>query len=299
MRGGLPRRRYASGRVDVKRAINTALSKTAGYQLRKLPKEGPRTPLELRDGDRLVRSPVFVLCTVRSGSTLLRVLLDSHSRIHAPPEIHLADVAVEARSRYADKSLGALGLEGDALRYLLWDRMLHRELAASGKDILVHKNPRDLFIADELARCWPDGRFIFLLRHPLSIARSRQSLVPQDSDKRNLEQVLRYGNALEQARHDHDGLTVRYEQLTDDPEAVTRELCSYIGVDWEPQMLDYGRFDHGGYKHGLGDRKAKIKSGEIHPPEPLPSVAEIPEPLLGLAEAWGYLGKGAGVAARL
>jgi hypothetical protein len=64
-------------------------------------------------------------------------------------------------------------------------------------------------------------------------------------------------------------------------------------------MLDYGRFDHGGYKHGLGDRKAKIKSGEIHPPEPLPSVAEIPEALLGLAEAWGYLGKDAGVAAPL
>lgn len=277
--------------MDVKRALNRALNRTLGYELRKIPKPKPRKPVKLRPGDRLVKSPVFVLCTVRSGSTLLRVLLDSHSRVHAPPEMHLGDIVTDTRSKYAERSLKALGLEGVALRYLLWDRMLHRELAASGKDVLVYKNPRDVFIVDELARCWPEARFIFLLRHPLSVARSRKELRPHDSEQVNLARVLEYGNALEDARNSLDGLTVRYEELTADPEGTLHTVCSFIGVDWEPQMLDYGQFEHGGYKYGLGDRKGKIKSGSIQEPEPLPSPKEIPEQLRPLAEAWGYSGQ--------
>jgi LPS sulfotransferase NodH len=275
--------------VDLKRAVNQALNRSVGYELRKVPKEKPRTQVRLRPGDRLVESPVFVMCTLRSGSTLLRVLLNSHSRIHAPHEMHLGDLVTETKSKYADNALKALGLEGDALRYLLWDRMLHRELTVSGKDVLVYKNPRDVFIVDDLVRCWPAARFIFLLRHPMSVARSRHALRPQDSEKVNLEQVLKYGNALEDARRSLEGLTVRYEDLTADPEAALRGVCSFIGVDWEPQMLDYGQFEHGGYKYGLGDRKGKIKSGRIQEPERLPSPDEIPNALRPLAEAWGYL----------
>src|SRR5215207_5047779 len=47
-------------------------------------------PRELRTaaGDRLLVAPAFVLSSVRSGSTLLRVLLATHSQIHAPHELH-------------------------------------------------------------------------------------------------------------------------------------------------------------------------------------------------------------------
>lgn len=277
--------------MDLKRSLNRALNRSVGYELRRVPEEKPRKPVKVRPGDRLVQSPVFVVCTVRSGSTLLRVLLNSHSRVHAPPEMHLGDIVTDTKSKYADRALKALRLEGDALRYLLWDRMLHRELTASGKEVLVYKNPRDVFIVDDLVRCWPEARFIFLLRHPLSVARSRKELRPQDSEEVNLEQVLRYGNAVEQARQSLEGLTVRYEELTADPEGVLRGVCSFIGVDWEPQMLDYGQFEHGGYKYGLGDRRDKIKSGRIQEPAPLPSPDEIPDVLSPLAEAWGYSGQ--------
>ena len=83
-----------------KKRINDALSKTTGYQLEKAvprsaAKGGKRRPGRgLRKGDRFVKAPVFVMCTLRSGSTLLRVLLNSHSQIHAPHEIHLRYVSV-------------------------------------------------------------------------------------------------------------------------------------------------------------------------------------------------------------
>ncbi|MFJ8165549.1 hypothetical protein ACIRBY_32180 [Streptomyces sp. NPDC096136] len=46
--------------------------------------------------DRLVPSPVFLLSAVRSGPTLLRCVLDSHSRLHAPHELHLTRFGVHA-----------------------------------------------------------------------------------------------------------------------------------------------------------------------------------------------------------
>src|SRR5215213_1547463 len=143
--------------MAVKKTINEALVRATGYQLQKArsggakaaPARGRRARRAGR-GDRLVTAPAFILSSVRSGSTLLRVLLDSHSQIHSPHELHLRDLAVESKSKYADRSLKAVGLDVTAAQYLLWDRLLHRELARSGKRLLVNKTPSDVFIADRL-----------------------------------------------------------------------------------------------------------------------------------------------------
>ena len=54
-------------------------------------------------------------------------------------------------------------------------------------------------------------------------------------------------------------------------------------------MLDYGQFDHGRYKSGLGDWNEKIKSGAIQPPEPPPPLDEIDPALREMCAKWGYL----------
>ena len=283
--------------MGFKETVNAALRRTTGYQLqRQVPR---RRPENLRAGDRLLEAPVFIMCSVRSGSTLLRVLLNSHSQIHSPHEMHLRDMKVKIRKRYTEKALREVGLDEERLQHLLWDRVLHRELFESGKRLLVNKTPNDVFIVDEIVRCWPDARFIFLLRHPAAIAKSRHAARPQDSPERNIATVLRYGVAVEEARRTRPGLTVRYEDLASDPTRVTKELCSFLGVKWEHHMLDYGRFSHGSYKTGLGDWSEKIKSGRVQPPKPLPRPDEIPSELLDLTRAWGYLppenGNGAGL----
>ena len=281
-----------------KKRINDALLKTTGYELRKTRPEAavkPRARGEKRrvsryptqPGDRLVESPVFVLCTLRSGSTLLRVLLNSHSKIHAPHEIHLRYTAARLEKKWARRTMTAMGLDEPALTYLLWDRILHRELSASGKQIIVDKTPNNVFMPDRLRDCWPDARFIFLLRHPAAIAASRREwLGPNPDDVANVERVRQYCEALEDARRNYDGLTVRYEETTDDPSAATHRLCEFLGVEWEPEMVEYGKFEHGPYKPALGDWSKNIKSGEVQKPKPPPR--EIPEPLLPITETWGY-----------
>jgi hypothetical protein len=287
--GAGPRRLAA---VSWKGALNRGLTRATGYELRKQGAESRarrrRRTIAEHPGDRLLEAPVFVMCSVRSGSTLLRVLLDSHSRIHSPQELHLRDLRVRVKTDYARRALGEIGLDDEQLRFLLWDRLLQRELAAAHKDILVNKTPNDVFIADKIVRCWPDARFIYLFRHPGAIARSRQATRPQDTPERNLHWVLRYGNAIEQARASYPGLTVRYEELTADPRGTTQQLCEFLGVRWEPAMLDYGRFDHGRMRPGLGDWKSKIKSGEVQEADPPPPTDELHPSLRELSVAWGY-----------
>lgn len=270
-----------------KQAVNAALRRTTGLQLTRArvlsaPAGRPRT----RPGDRLLERPAFILSTVRSGSTLLRVLLDSHSRLHAPHELHLRDLAVQIKTKPATKALAELGLDDKHLEYLLWDRLLHRELEQRGKRYLVNKTPTDVFIAQRICECWPDARFIFLLRHPGSIARSRANARPQDTEEQNVAMVRKYADALERARATYPGLVVRYEDITADPKGQLERLCAFLDVPFEPQMLDYDRFDHGRYKVGLGDWTEKIRSGVIQPADPAP--VEVPEGLRHLVEAWGY-----------
>jgi hypothetical protein len=286
--------------VAWKKRVNDALVKTTGYQLERAAPRAAATGRARRPrrgiakSDRVVRAPVFVMCTLRSGSTLLRVLLNSHSQIHAPHEIHLRYVSVSLDKKWSERSMKEMGLDADGLRYLLWDRILERELAGSGKPIIVDKTPNNVFIADELRACWPDARFIFLLRHPAAIAESRRNWFkgrPEAYDaEQNHDLIRRYCEALEENRQRFDGVTVRYEELTEDPEGNTRRICEFLGLDWEPSMIEYGQHDHGRYKSGLGDWSDKIKSGEVQKAEPPPP--DTPEPLRPIATTWGYLTEG-------
>jgi Sulfotransferase family len=277
--------------VQLKKAVNTVLARTTGYRLERATAGGDAgrgSRWRLRPGDRLLEAPVFVLSSLRSGSTLLSAILDAHSQMHSPHEMHLRHMTVSVPEGNLEKAMREVGLDTERLRFLLWDRVLHRELTESGKRVLVNKTPSDVFIADEIARCWPDARFLFLLRHPAAIARSRQDYRPQDSIAENASVVRRYAEALEKARTTHPGYTVRYEDLTTEPERVTRELCAYLGVPWEPGMLEYGETGRRRYKKGLGDWSEKIKSGRIQPAAPLPSDDDIPKTLWPIAVAWGY-----------
>jgi hypothetical protein len=275
--------------VEWKGAFNRALTRATGYELRRAGGSVTRRKRAAGEpGDRLLVAPAFVMCSVRSGSTLLRVLLDSHSQIHSPQELHLRDFTVRVKTEYGAKSLGEIGLDDEQLRFLLWDRLLHRELVAARKSVLVNKTPNDVFIADLIARCWPDARFIYLLRHPGAIERSRQATRPQDSPERNARMVLKYGTAIEEARAARPGFTIRYEELTADPRGATKRLCAFLDLPWEARMLDYGRFDHGRMKPGLGDWKAKIKSGEVQAADPPPPLEDVHPSLHELCVAWGY-----------
>lgn len=290
------------------RKINAALGSATGFQVRRAGPRivarpavtqrppGTRGAIEPRPPadpavDRLLRRPVFVIAPVRSGSTLLRLTLNAHSRLHAPHELHFRRLEVAHATRLADRSLSLLGLDRTELEHLLWDRVLHRELVRSGKQTLVEKTPGNAFVFRRIAACWPDARFLFLLRHPAAVARSWHEADPV---KRNPEHAahdaLRYLNAVERARRALPGHTVRYEELTAEPETALRAVCDFLEVDFEPGMVEYGRAPGGtaGLEKGLGDWREKVRSGRVQPGRELPPPEAVPAVLREICETWGY-----------
>jgi hypothetical protein len=239
--------------------------------------------------ERLVQSPVFVLSSIRSGSTLLRCLLNSHSLVHAPHELHLVDLSVRLDSRFSRLAMQVADLKERQLEHLLWDRVLHRELTRSGKTIIVDKTPTNVLRWQRVAECWPDARYIFLLRHPLRVAESAIAARPQATAAESTELVQLFLTSLTEARQSLPGATVRYEQLTQQPERVTRELCDYLGVGWEPGMVEYGSQDHGPFLSGIGDFTERIRTGRVLPGRPDPPAADVPEELRPFCHSFGYL----------
>ncbi|MGH3342852.1 MAG: sulfotransferase family protein [Carbonactinosporaceae bacterium] len=241
---------------------------------------------------RLVRSPVFLLSAGRSGSTLLRSVLDTHSQIHSPLQLVLTELEVTFPRFRVEVSFGTLGLDVEELEYILWDRVLDRELKRSGKTVLVDNAPALLFQWRRLAECWPEARYIFLIRHPANIvASAEENSGPRGKDRawclQLTDSFLRILHLLHAAREELPGLTVRYEDLTADPAQTCAAICEFLGLEWEPTMLDYSAVDHG-QAVGSGDFSENLRSGRIRANRQVPTEKDVPLPLRAIARNLGY-----------
>ena len=279
-------------RVPPPKLLNSVLVRVTGYQLSR-PLAGRGWKLPATGGGRLLTAPVFVFSAPRSGSTLLRVILGSHSELYAPPELPLKHLGVRAETSWIQASLDGLELTTEDLEHMLWDRVLAEALRRSGKPRLVVKTPSNVLVWERIAACWPDAQFVFLLRHPAAAVVSLHSSFdpawrPEDagSMEESVARGLRYMTVVEQARSALPGFTVRYEELTASPERVVRELCEFLGVPFQSAMLEYGSFGHAGFTPGLGDSSLNIRSGRIQPAAPLPEA--IPAGLAEMCAAWSY-----------
>lgn len=212
--------------------------------------------------------PFFVVGSGRSGSTLLRMMLASHSRIAIPPETwfllplveqfpidkalngeELSQVIAVMTTHYRwpdmmitaeDLQERAAGLATARIRdvvRIVYDIHLQR----SGKLRWGDKTPPYVRIIPQLATIFPGARFICLIRDGRDVAKSFQSLrVYGKSVRQNTIEWLeanRWERKWLASEHASSMLRVRYENLVVDPEATLRRICEFIGVPFEPQML--------------------------------------------------------------
>jgi hypothetical protein len=227
--------------------------------------------------ERLVPAPVFLVSSPRSGSTVLRRMLDNHSRICAPQEMYLSAWRLESDSQNAKAALHALDLTPGELANLLWDRVLHLELVKSRKSVIVDKTPRNALLWQRIAQVWPDARFLVLLRHPAVVAESLAAAHPDIAPETHYANVERYARALHDAQNGaSNALTVRYEDLIADADASTRRIAEWLGVPWERTMTS-GRAGENGARR------------PVVPGQREPDPNAIPDGLRRSCELLGYL----------
>jgi hypothetical protein len=193
--------------------------------------------------------PVFVVGSMRSGSTMLRLILDSHPRIAVPPETGFMG-AVAATKRIPEwkfgdgwyERLGWTETELDERLRDFYDGLFRRYAAEQGKPRWGEKTPFHTLHMAQMARIFPDAAFVGIVRHPGAVASSLHrrfhyefaEAVDYWADTN--QQMLRAATAL----GDRFGLC-RYEDLVRDGEGVLRELLAFLDEPWAPEVTEHHR----------------------------------------------------------
>lgn len=196
------------------------------------------------------RAPIFLVGSERSGSTLLRLMLDHHPEIAFAREIdfvveHVSDAGeFPAMAGYVDWIATVRGADYTVdptldYRALVNDFLRQKQAAGGGKahvGATVHRH------FERLRFLWPDAGYIHLLRDPRDVARS----VVQKGWAGNLYQASEFWIQAERswdALRPHldagRAIEVRYEELVAAPERELARVCAFLGVGYSEAMLAY------------------------------------------------------------
>lgn len=206
----------------------------------------------------------------RSGTTLLRMMVDSHPEAAIPSETVFLPAAIKAslasdrpaeafvaamysHERWSDQHLDATeilaeieraGCFGAAGRYELGEviRIFYRMHARrAGKIRWGDKTPQYNHQLRLLGGLLPETRFIHLVRDGRDVALSIRSFwwgqkTVDEAAEWWSEQIAKTRRQAAEVEH---YLEVRYEDLVRDPRRELHRICEYLELPWEKQMLDY------------------------------------------------------------
>jgi hypothetical protein len=215
-------------------------------------------------------TPLFIVGCGRSGTTMLRLMLDSHPQLAIPGESHLIPAIWRCRGRYqTNDGLDVPRLAGDIFRSPhvgLWglsEPVVRRRLSLLsqpsiadviqafylayadqyGKTRWGDKTPMYVMAIPMLASIFPTARFIHIIRDGRDVALSYLSrgmfpkTIWQASWRWNqaVSAGLKAGRTLGPERY----IEVRYEDLVTDARTLLGRICSFADLPFDEAMLDY------------------------------------------------------------
>jgi hypothetical protein len=215
--------------------------------------------------------PVLVLGVRRSGTTLLRVMLDRSSALAIPDESYFVPQLAHRHSGRVDPAaflddarrlptLRDWGIGLEDLRSRLRPGLTAGEAigavfeayaARRGKARWGDKTPLYMQYLPLLERLFPTALYVHLVRDGRDAALSYLAMpkgivtegwgTPRDVAgfacqwRTEVEAARALGRRVEPARY----LEIRYEQLVAEPEETLRAVCSHAGLEFERTMVEY------------------------------------------------------------
>lgn len=202
----------------------------------------------------MIPRPVFLVGSVRSGTTLLRLMLDHHPQVAFLWEFEYAiqkmsdageHPPLPAFHRFLSTDrifrVSQFGLD-PALSYpQLVDGFLRQYRDRTGKSLVgatVH------YHFDRVLHLWPDARFIHICRDGRDVARSRIDMGWAGNVWTGVEAWIEaealWSRLRERLTPDRY-IEVSYEELVRQPVQTLEQVCGFMGVSYDPAMLDYSR----------------------------------------------------------
>jgi len=216
----------------------------------------------------LPRGKVFLSGNQRSGKTLLQLILCSHPEITISPGTN-----VIARVLYGmpkDEPLSETNmrefkrtLQKDR-KFKAWrvDHRVYQEKVAKYTKVTTREIVEDLMgffrdqtkpnarysgnkkgcyckDADLVKRVFPEAKFIFMLRDARGAVSSMLETQPEhDITSASLMWMMKARRIRQLSTElPKDTFICRYESLVRDPEQMCRDICSFLSLDYAPEML--------------------------------------------------------------
>jgi len=195
-------------------------------------------------------APVFICGMPRSGTTLMDQMFSRHPDVQAGGELRAAVQALHQNTR---------------IRAALEEKLPDEEIVADDFNrlgeayvsSLRQEGIRSTFMTDKmpsnyrhiglLSLALPRAKFLIMRRHPLDCLLSNYvqhfgANQPFSSDFNNLAAVYKEFDRTAKAwlnRLPDRVREVSYEAVTEDAEAQMRDVLNFVGLDWNPDVLDH------------------------------------------------------------
>ena len=240
----------------------------------------------IREGTDNSASPIFIMASARSGSTLLRYIIDTHPDICCPAELNLGNLCSQLLQvhSYTTAQVSTAVQEREIqqriyaeVRQTVSDIMLSYATARDKKN-WCEKSSGNLVQADTLMKVFPGAKYVCLHRHCMDVVyslleMSRFGFVEWTvkyvhKNPRNIvaamaeywadytERLLRF-----ERQYSADCFRIKYETLVTDPSTTLKQLFAFLDVDWDQSLLDKIFSVH--HDQGPGDIKISFEK-DIH-----------------------------------
>jgi hypothetical protein len=203
--------------------------------------------------------PIFVGGAGRSGTKLVRAILNAHPNITFGHELKITPQLVKAWrdvlpfGPHLKKHFGVSRVDVDRHFQDLIASFLHKYYEESKAKRIGEKTPDNAFVLLELLQLFPDSPVIHVIRDGRDVVRSmlRESWFNADGKPHPLSQsaekaatywmnaVIAGRSALRHSSAEERYFEVRYEDLVNDPEPVMRNLITHTGEPWTGQVMRF------------------------------------------------------------
>jgi hypothetical protein len=194
------------------------------------------------------QAPVFIVGMFRSGSTLVEQILAGHSGINAAGELELIPRLVrripgypEAVATADDASVGA------------WRDFYQEGIAPFARPgvLVTDKRPDNFLHIGLIKTLFPDAKIVHTRRDRLDNLLSLYflHLNPEMAYALDLDDAAHWYAQYERlmahwkALYPDDIVDVDYDELVRAPEPAVKRLLGFLGLGWEPSVLDLEQRD--------------------------------------------------------
>ena len=212
--------------------------------------------------DEIIERPVFICGTGRSGTTLLAMILDSHSNILVGPEIKallpIAKLYSELSSQLSQHLSKYNFLHADlniSFRKLISSLFTKRNMRGR----VVEHTPLNILTMSELISIFPDAQFLHIIRDGRDVVSSllNQQWIELSTGKpfgptENIVKASHYWkNLIVSAKEvsqiklsESNYFEFKYEKLIDSQEETVRSILDFLGEPFESAVLEYHNHEH-------------------------------------------------------